>query len=89
MTRHWYDQILMGLALNKDVVNGLAKRGIWAEQTCCERPVRAASNDITRVERVPFYGIRIVAVGLGLCMHMAPRVIKAHEHVAMCELPAN
>ncbi len=30
-----------------------------------------------------------VVMALGMQMHMAPRIIKAHEHNTLCELPSN
>ena len=34
-------------------------------------------------------GYPIVALALGLSMHMAPRVVKAYEHYVMCDMPIN
>lgn len=34
-------------------------------------------------------GYPVVALALGLSMHMAPRVVKAFEHYVMCDVPLN
>ena len=44
---------------------------------------------IILIHRAQELGYPIVALGLGLSMHMAPRVVRAHEHYVMCDMPIN